>query len=152
MKPIARGIFELARSLAAQTPGFEERRGPGRNAGDGLTRDYLKKLDEIVGARWPSAVDAQRPIGTNAGYTFDYYIRSEQTAVEIALSLRNPLSEFERDVFKAMLAKENGLALRNLILLGKRGAVKRLSAPGPSAIIAWAARHCGIDIEVKDLT
>ena len=151
MTSIGLGVFELARSLAAQTPGFDERRGPGLDAGDGMTQGFLKVLDAKVKECWPVAVERQKPVGKGVGYTFDYYIESEQAAVEIALSLRNPLSEFEKDVFKAILAKKNGLPLRSLILIGKKGAAKRLGAPGPSAIIAWAARDQGVTIEVKDL-
>ncbi len=76
---------------------------------------------------------------------------SEAAAVEIALSLRNPLSEFERDVFKAILAKDGGLEVRRLLLIGKAGAAARLAAPGPEAIEAWAEEHCGIVVDVRDL-
>jgi hypothetical protein len=34
---IAGGTFELAQSLAIQTPAFEESRGPGKHAGHGIT-------------------------------------------------------------------------------------------------------------------
>jgi hypothetical protein len=149
---IADEIFDLAQSLAAEIPGFERRRGPGREAGDGMTQSFIRALDEQVSRRWPAAVDLQRSVANGVGYTFDYFIESEHTAVEIALSLRNPLSEFEKDVFKAILAKEAGLAVRRLVLIGRKGAEDRLKAPGPKAIISWLAQHRGIEVLVKDLT
>ena len=68
------------------------------------------------------------------------------------LSLRNPRSGFEKDVFKVILAKENGLPLCKLILIGKKGAVKWVSAPGLAAIGEWVFRRHGIKIEIAELT
>ncbi len=67
------------------------------------------------------------------------------------MSLRNPLSEFEKDIFKAILANDGGLPVEQLLLIGKRGAAKRLGAEGPKAIIEWAKKQCGITVEVRDL-
>ena len=40
-----------------------------------------------------------------ARYCFDFYFPDERTAVEIALGLHNPISEYERDIFKCLLAR-----------------------------------------------
>ena len=122
MGSTATDIFELARALAAETPGFDDRRGPGKDAGDGVTRRFVEQLDVRVGARFNAAVQRQRRIPGKARFTFDYYLPVERSAVEIALSLRNPLSEFEKDVFKAILANDGGLPVEQLLLIGKRGA------------------------------
>jgi hypothetical protein len=151
VRRIADEVLDLPRRVAAGIPGFDERRGPGKNAGDGITKTFLTALDDEVMRRWPGAVERQKRVIPDAGFTFDYFVEREQTAVEIALSVRNPLSEFEKDAFKAILAQEAGLALRRLVLIGKKGAVARLSAPGPQAIIRWLDQHHAIEVLVEDL-
>lgn len=45
MKSIAEHIFELAQQIAHRTQGFQERRGPDRDAGNGVTDEFLAALD-----------------------------------------------------------------------------------------------------------
>jgi plasmid stability protein len=59
--------------------------------------------------------------------------------------------EFEKDIFKAILAKEGGKEVKALILVGKHGAVKRLAGAGPRAIMVWVARTQGIEVRIRDL-
>ena len=72
--------------------------------------------------------------------------------MEVALGLRNPNSEFEHDVLKAVLAQEAGYRVRKLILLAKPGAMKRHGQPGSSAIVGWVKRNHGINVEFRELT
>ncbi len=85
-------------------------------------------------------------------YSFDFFIPSEDTVVEIALSLRNIVTEFEKDIFKCILANESGKPIKKLLLIGKDGSVKRQDGTGPRAIKSWVNRHCHIAVEVKELT
>ena len=148
---IADELFHLAHDIACSTHGFLDRRGPGKDKGNGVTDAFLAELNQVVGARWPNACRQQEPVAPRMKYSFDFYIPSESTAVEIALSLRNIVTEFEKDIFKAILAKDGGKSLEKLILMGKRGAVKRFAGSGPSAIIAWVKRTQQIDVELRDL-
>jgi hypothetical protein len=61
------------------------------------------------------------------------------------------VTEFEKDIFKAILAKDGGKEVKRLILVGKHGGVKRLAGAGPKAIIGWVARTQGIEVHIKDL-
>lgn len=151
MKSIAEQIFDQAHQIAKRTLGFQERKGPGKNAGNGATNEFLRLLNQAVTGNWPSAVRQQEPVAPGLRYSFDYFIPLEETAVEIALSLRNIVTEFEKDIFKAILANEAGKRIKRLVLIGKVGSVKRQSQPGPSAIKAWVKQHCGVDVVVKEL-
>ena len=148
---IAEELIDLAQVIACRTPGFLDRKGPGKDKGNGATDAFLMELNCAVRERWPTACVQQERALTGAKYSFDFFIPSEQTAVEIALSLRNVVTEFEKDIFKAILAKDGGKEVKRLILVGKHGAIKRLSGAGPRAIIAWAARTQLIEVHIKDL-
>jgi hypothetical protein len=148
---IADDLFALAHEIACNTTGFLDRQGPGKDKGNGATNAYLAVLNQAALARWPDTCRQQEPVANGIGYSFDFYIPAEGTAVEVALSLRNVVTEFEKDIFKAILAKDGGKKLERLLLLGKHGAVLRCQGPGPQAIMAWVKRTQGITVEIKDL-
>lgn len=153
MGTIAQQIFDMAQELAWETPGFQTHRAPGNEAGNGMTKEFLQSLNDQVHGHWPKKVCLQEPIAEGvARYSFDYFIPSEETAVEIALSIWHSPSEFEKDIFKAILAKNAGMRLRKLVLIGKKDSERCRNAPGPKAIRCWVWRKCGIEVEVKDLT
>ena len=152
MKTIAEQIFELAQQIAKRTTGFQERRGPGKKAGNGMTDAFLALLDAAVANNFGAKVRRQELVAPGMKYSFDFFIPSEDTVVEIALSLRNIVTEFEKDIFKCILANESGKPIKKLLLIGKDGSVKRQDGTGPRAIKSWVNRHCHIAVEVKELT
>lgn len=152
MKSVAEQIFDLAQQIAHRTPGFQERRGPGKAAGNGVTDEFLAALNREVAKRFATVCRLQEPVAPGLKYSFDYFIPSESTAIEIALSLGNDVTEFEKDIFKAILGKESGKSVTKLVLIGKDGCVKRRNGPGPNAIKRWVSENCGIEIQVKELT
>lgn len=149
--PIADDILALAQRLAHGTPAFQDRLGPGNERGNGATNRYLAALNAAVKERWPTQCRLQEPVADGVGYSFDYFVPQEKTAIEIALSLRNIVTEYEKDVFKAILAKERGKELSKLILIGKSGSVPRQNQPGPVAIREWVRTKCGVEVEVKEI-
>ena len=151
MKTLADQIFDLAQQIVQRTHGFHDRRGPGKDAGNGVTNAFLAALDLEVMNHFPSVCRLQEPVAPGVKYTFDYFIPSEESAIEVALSLRNVVTEFEKDIFKAILASESGKRVKKLVLIGKHGSVKRQNGTRPNAIKAWAKKHCGIEVEVKEL-
>jgi hypothetical protein len=152
MQPIAEQIFTLAQQIADRIPGFQDRKGPGKKAGNGVTNRFIRALDTAVSDNWPAIVRQQEPVAPGVRYTFDYFIPSEDTAVEIALSLRNIVTEFEKDIFKAILAKESGKRVERLVLIGKAGSIKRQNGTGPNAIKAWVQQRCVIQIDVMEIS
>lgn len=68
------------------------------------------------------------------------------------MSLRNPLSEYERDIFKALLAREAGFKVDKLYFFSKPGAVARCRQRGHSAIKKWAHETHNLEIYVLEFS
>ncbi len=71
--------------------------------------------------------------------------------MEFTFSLDKPISEFERDIFKCLLAQEAGHPVRKLLLVSKPGGEVRTASPGPKAIKDWVLRKYGLQVEVWEL-
>ena len=141
-------ILSLAQQLANVRPTFFVRKGPG--AGDDDTLAYMRELR--AAAETATGKDyAERRICGDNNLAVDYYIDQEQTVIEIALSLRNPNCEFERDILKVLMAQEAGFPVKRLIFLTKPGGDKRFRQPSSQAMVAWAARKHGLEISVHEL-
>lgn len=144
-------LLRLIHETAATIPTFDHRLGPGADKGNGATKQFVLQVNEIVRSRWPSEVAIKQSAIPNAELDFDFYIPSEETALEIALSIRNPVSEYEKDIFKALLARDHGLPITRLVLVGKNDSVKTRSIPGSKAIRDWAQSKTGLIVEVLEI-
>lgn len=141
-------LLLLAQGIADQTSGFFEKKGPG--VGDHATGAFVRGLRQL--AKEVFGTDYSEKVACKAaGFRFDFFFPDEGTAVEFAFGLHNPNSEFERDILKCILAIENGCDVRKLILVGKPGAIARLSAPAPKAIVALVGKRFDLTIEVLEL-
>ena len=109
-------ILTLAQQLADLRPSFFTKKGPG--AGDNDTIAYMRELRAAVEESTGTDYAEMRICGDN-NLAVDYYIEQELTVIEIALSLRNPNCEFERDILKVLMAQEAGVLVKRLILLAK---------------------------------
>jgi len=76
-------IFDLAQQIASKVAGFQDRRGPGKTAGNAVTDEFLAPLDREVAKRLGNVCKLQEPVAPGVKYSFDYFIPSEKTAVEI---------------------------------------------------------------------
>jgi hypothetical protein len=149
--PITDDLLKVIHQAAASIPTFNDRLGPGVNAGNGANRHFLKTVNGAVTERWPNQVEIDRTAISGAKLNFNFYIPSEQTAIEIALSIRNPVSEYEKDIFKGLMARDSGLPLERLILVGKSGSVKLRNSPGSKAIRDWAWEKHKLKVEVHEI-
>jgi hypothetical protein len=141
-------VFFLALGLANQTPDFYSVKGAG--AGDHATNAYMKTLRKMIkDVLGKDCSEKAACKGTK--YAFDFYIEDERTAIEVALSLHNPTSEYERDIFKCMLAKDGGLPVDTLLFISKPGALKRHDAAGSRRIRALVQEKFGLRIEILEL-
>src|SRR5208282_3834388 len=138
----------LAQRIAEDTPDFFNTKGPGK--GDHATAEFVRSVREAASGMF-SADYSEKPACTSAGFRFDFFFPEEAVAVEFAFGLHNPNSEFERDIFKCLLAIEDGRAVKRLMLIGKPGAIGRLSAPAPKAIILFAKKRFDLTVEVFEL-
>lgn len=110
----------------------------------------MEELRHLARLQFGSDLSERRYISA-AKMAFDFYFEAEDTAVEIALGLDKPNSEYERDIFKCLLAKDDGLTLRRLVFITKPGGIKKLSAPGARAIADYVLRKYGLDVVVWEL-
>ena len=144
----AEDLFALAQALADERPELFEILGPGQ--GDHESNSFMRDLRTRAARFFGSNHSEQRISGDNR-LAVDFYFREEATVVEVALSLRNPQGEFERDILKVLIAQEAGNEVSRLFFISKPGALVRCSQPSTQAIIAWARRKHSLGIEVHEL-
>ncbi|MGH9490833.1 MAG: hypothetical protein ACRD17_10010 [Terriglobales bacterium] len=141
-------LIVAAQLLADSTPEFFETKGPG--VGDRATAAFLRRLQDCATRLFHADYSEKSACGSTA-LRFDFYFPEERAAVEFAFGLHNPNSEFERDVFKCLLASEDGCPVHKLFLVGKPGALQRLGAPAPQAIIGFVRKRFGLEFEIVEL-
>lgn len=141
-------LLDLAQQLAVERPTFFESKGPGR--GDKDTASFMSALRRRAAETFGEDHAEQTICGANK-LCVDYYFRDEATIVEVALGLRNPASEFERDILKAVMAQDARHQVRDLVFISKPGAVKRCSQPGARAVIDWAERRHHLRVTIFEL-
>ncbi len=144
----AERLLELAQALTARHVDFFKVKGPG--AGDHATNAFMRELRARARREFRADYAEQRICGDNA-FTVDYYFPSHATIVEVALGLSKPTTEFERDILKAVMAKDAGHAGRRLFFISKPGAQKKCTQPGRTAIIKWVRHNYEIDVVVREL-
>ena len=140
-------IIRIAQELAANWPRFLERLGPGH--GDRATEAYMNELRNRALREFNDNFAERRIMGDN-GLRVDFYFPEERTVVEVAMGLRNSNSEFERDLFKALIAGEE--LVQRLVFLTKPGGIARTNSPSARAIINWALVTHNLQIEVIEFS
>jgi len=81
----------------------------------------------------------------------DFYFPDEATIVEVALGIKNPNTEYEKDILKAVMAKSLGTRVNKLLFIAKPGGVKKCNQPGRIAVKEWLRRTHSIEVDVLDL-
>lgn len=141
-------LFKLANELAIKTDGFFDIKGPGK--GNLATNSYIKRLGELALDNFGINYSEKKICGPNS-LAVDFYFPDEATIVEIALGVKKPNSEFEKDILKALMAKAEGNPVNRLVYIAKPGGVKKCNQPGRKAFRSWVLEHHKIKIEVFDL-
>ena len=144
----AERLYFLANDLANRTLRFFETKREGE--GDRATNQFMANLQELAAGEFQHDYCEARVL-KSTDLRFDFYFPEESTVVEIALSLRNPNSEYERDIFKCLLALEEGLSIKRLLFVSKPGASKRQNSPGQLAISDFVRRKFGLEVEVREI-
>jgi len=143
-------LFELAQKIADERPTFFDKKGPG--IGDRDTSKFMEELKKRTKDKFGCNL-AEKLICRDNKSTVDFYFREKETIVEVALSLHNSLSEFEKDIIKAILAVQvGGHPVKKLLFVSKPEAEKRHEAPLSRSIISWVKKDYGIEVEIKELT
>jgi len=145
---LAEKLLQLARKAVANHPDFFETKGPGR--GDRATNAFMADLRSRALKAFGTDYSEQAICGAN-DLSVDFYFPKEGTVVEVALGLAKPKTEFEKDVLKAVMAKEQGNPVSRLFFISKPGAKKKCAQPGRTAVIEYLERHHGIEVEIHEL-
>ena len=147
MSNYADKLVHLARSLAGADADFQVKRGPGD--GDRATAAFLAQLQRLAFTEFGFECWEKKICGATA-YSVDFYFPDEATIVEVALGLPNPSSEFEKDIFKAIIAKDY-CSVDRLVLISRAGGEKKCRQPGRNSLREWASDKHRLKIEVCDL-
>jgi hypothetical protein len=141
-------IISMAREVANATPDFYKVKGPG--AGDKANHVFMATLRARVKDTFGTDY-AEKKICDDIKSAVDFYIPEERTIIEVALTLSLPLSEFHKDIFKVLLARDNGMDVEQLIFVTKPGARKRHQEPASQAIIRWLKKYYSITVTIEEL-
>jgi len=118
----------IANELVAANPAFAQVKGPG--SGNYATNELMRELRRAVAVHFGQDHSEQRVCGEATALAVDFYFREASTIVEIALGLQNPGTEFEKDILKALIAKELGHPVDRLVLISRAGGRKKCNQPG----------------------
>jgi hypothetical protein len=154
-------LFALAKDLAKTWPNFFIKLGPG--AGDCATNEYMKELRARAKNKFKQEYDvgklsegkkviAEFKIPGNTNLAVDFYFPEEKSIVEIAMGLRNPLSEYERDILKAILLNSINYPVTHLFFFSKPGAIARCNQPSSLAFKTWLDNKMGIRLEFLEFS
>jgi hypothetical protein len=141
-------LYGLADDLARKDHNFNKTKGP--SVGDRATRRYMDKLNKAARRHLRNRVHIEEAVMEGTGLNFDFYLPWERTAVEVALGLHNSASEWEKDLFKALLAKHHGKPIRKLVFLTRRKGLSVRSSPSARAEIAFMKSQ-GIEVALLPL-
>ena len=148
MEMKAERLYLLAQAVAEKTPGFFAPIGAG--SGNLRSNAFMTALKDSAKQVFGDDYSEARLCGDNK-LAIDFYFPDEETAVEIAGMLGAPNSEYEKDVFKCLLAQDAGCRIRKLVLIAKPGATKAHSSPGRTAIAQFVAKRFGLEILLEEL-
>lgn len=144
----AQTLVTLAREIAGAIPDFQAVKGAG--AGDHATADFMKELRDQAAARFGHDYSECKLCG-DTDFAVDFYLPHVATVIEVALGLPTSLSEYEKDILKAIVARDFGHKVDRLVFISRAGADKKCRQPGRTAIREWAFKAHGLRIEIHEL-
>jgi hypothetical protein len=110
--------------------------------------EYLRnKIQERLGNNYSEKVLSRR-----CRYRVDYFIEEEATVIELELSSHRSNTNFERDCFKVIIARDEDVDIKHFIMLGVYGTANRHDEPGPTTIKEVMKSKFGVEVQVMDIT
>ena len=143
----AQRIFKLAQEGADAYRMFKLRRA---GAGTPFVNEVINHLKFLVAQEFGSDV-VNRFLSTANRQAVDFWLDDEHTIIEMEFDILTSPPVLEKQVFKALLAKDAGNDVRQLVLIGDPGAALLSHAPTPSSIIEWVERRHQIRVQIWDL-
>ena len=143
----AERIFQLAQEGADAYRMFKARRA---GAGAPYVNEVINHLKFLVVQEFGTGVVNQFLSKENR-QSVDFWLEDEQTIMEMEFDIFSSPPVLEKEIFKALLAKDAGKDVRHLILVGDPGSVLLLQAPTPVSIIDWVERRHQIRVQIREL-
>jgi hypothetical protein len=143
----AKRIFQLAQENADFYHMYKLRRA---GAARPFVNEVVNHLKSLVARELGSGVVNQF-LGSQHRQAVDFWLEDEQAIVEVEFDILSSPPVLERQIFRAILAKDAGNDVRRLILIGDPGAILLSQAPTPTAVIDWVKRHYQIGVEIWEL-
>ncbi len=144
----AERLLLIGQEIVEETPDFFVAIGEG--AGNLRSNAFMTKLRSHAKSIFSRDYSEARLCGDNK-LAVDFYFPEEETVVEVAGMLSAPNSEYEKDIFKCLLAQEKGATIHKLVFLAKPGAARVHNQPGTSAIARFVLSRFDIQIIVEEL-
>jgi hypothetical protein len=141
-------LYEIAKDLASNTYGFLDSKGPG--LGNHATNQFISNLSLLAKKEFGADFSEKRVCGSSS-LAVDFYFPDEGIIVEVALGLKNSNTEYEKDIIKAIMAKNLGNRVEKLVYITKPGGEKKCNQPGRCAVKEWLCNSNAIEVEVWDL-
>lgn len=143
----AHRIFQLAQEGADAYRMFKLRRA---GAGTLFVNEVINHLKFLVAQEFGGDVVNQFLSAANR-QTVDFWLEDEHTIVEMEFNILTSPPVLEKEVFKALLAKDAGKDVRQLVLIGDPGAALLSHSPTPASIIEWVERLHQVRVQIWDL-
>ena len=140
-------IFQLAQETAESYDLFNARR---IGSGDVYTREVVDHLKFMVIEEFGAGV-ANQFLSRESRLSVDFWIEAEQTIIVLEFSMLSSWPLLEKEAFKALLAKDAGKDVRNLVLIGDPGSARRHQSPAAQAVIEWLERKHQIRVQIWEL-
>lgn len=141
-------LQNIAQTVANDRPLFFHAKGAGM--GDKDSNEFMAEVRRRALTAFGQDFSEKRICGDNH-LAVDFYFEDEATIVEIALTLKNPASEFEKDILKALMAQEQNYPVKRLVFITKPGAATACNRPGRTAMRQWALRKHQPQIDIYEI-
>jgi|PlaIllAssembly_1097288.scaffolds.fasta_scaffold203528_1 hypothetical protein len=143
----AQRIFQLAQEGADAYRMFKLRRA---GAGTVFVNEVVNHLKFLV-AQELGADSVNQFLSVASRQAVDFWLEDEQTIIEMEFNILSSPPVLEKQVFKALLAKDAGKDVRQLILIGDPGSALLSRAPTPASIAEWLERRHQIRVQLWEL-
>ncbi len=143
----AERIFQLAQEGADAYRMFKARRA---GAGTPYVNEVINHLKFLVAQELGTGAVNQF-LSKEARQSVDFWLEDEQTIIEMEFDILSSPPVLEKQVFKALLAKDGGNDVRHLILISDPGSALLSQAPTPASIINWVERRHQLRVQIWEL-
>jgi hypothetical protein len=143
----SRRIFRLAQEVADDYGIFKARRA---GAGSSYVNEVINHLKFLTVQQFGTGAVNQFLSEENR-QSVDFWLEDEQTIIEMEFDILGSRPVLEQEVFKALLAKEAGNDVRDLILIGDPGSEVLARAPAPVSVMKWVERRHQIRVQIWEL-